>query len=595
MKVLKKFASIIIAVCLMIPVLSTVVFAADGVLMFSDPSTKVGENVSVDFVVQSSGGTIGSVDVTMSYDPKALEFVSGDGFTADGAGTLTYKGTGGGTELRTAVVFRALTVANTQISVSSSSATISSGDTLNLNNGSSAISIAAADDGTTSVEPTSAPNSPAGESTDIVVTVDGNDYHFSEAFTTTDIPEGYSETKMTFNGEERKFVANDAGVYLGFLMDDAGKGKFFLFNTEDATFAPFAQIAISDTTSLIVVDAPKSAKLPSSYQEVDMTVQEENFPAWSDPSNSRYYVIYALNTRTGEKSFYQYDTEDGTYQYFEAPKEETKKKDSESGIVAKLGEFVAENTMVVLVAAAALFLLLLILAIVFAVKLVHRNQELDDLYDEYDIPFEEEEKKLSAKSAKKGKAKDDYDDDFDDESDESEEYAEYSDEYEDEYADEYEDEYDDEYDDEDEDDYDDDEDDRPLGHHIIGFFKGLLAFIVLVLLLVVVVNFLDFFNVVPLDSGFERYYNKAPGVFDTFFPSHNFKSLIQPDETITAIDPLSDVEPTAAPSPTEVPAAEATETPSATEAPAATETPVTATEVPAATQAPDASGAATVG
>lgn len=96
MKVLKKFASIIIAVCLMIPVLSTVVFAADGVLMFSDPSTKVGENVSVDFVVQSSGGTIGSVDVTMSYDPKALEFVSGDGFTADGAGTLTYKGTGGG-------------------------------------------------------------------------------------------------------------------------------------------------------------------------------------------------------------------------------------------------------------------------------------------------------------------------------------------------------------------------------------------------------------------------------------------------------------------------------------------------------------------
>ena len=41
MKVLKKFASIIIAVCLMIPVLSTVVFAADGVLMFSDPSTKV--------------------------------------------------------------------------------------------------------------------------------------------------------------------------------------------------------------------------------------------------------------------------------------------------------------------------------------------------------------------------------------------------------------------------------------------------------------------------------------------------------------------------------------------------------------------------
>ena len=171
------------------------------------------------------------------------------------------------------------------------------------------------------------------------------------------------------------------------------KENFFLFNNRGCNILLLShKIAISDTTSLIVVDAPKSAKLPSSYQEVDMTVQEENFPAWSDPSNSRYYVIYALNTRTGEKSFYQYDTEDGTYQYFEAPKEETKKKDSESGIVAKLGEFVAENTMVVLVAAAALFLLLLILAIVFAVKLVHRNQELDDLYDEYDIPSRKKRK-----------------------------------------------------------------------------------------------------------------------------------------------------------------------------------------------------------
>ena len=34
-----------------------------------------------------------------------------------------------------------------------------------------------------------------------------------------------------------------------------------------------------------------------------------------------------------------------------------------------------------------LALILFILMIVFAVKLIHRNQELDDLYDEYDIPL----------------------------------------------------------------------------------------------------------------------------------------------------------------------------------------------------------------
>ena len=67
MKVFKKLAGAALAVCLAVPVFGTVAFAADGVLMYSDPSTKVGENVSIDLVVQSdSGETVGDVEVTMS-------------------------------------------------------------------------------------------------------------------------------------------------------------------------------------------------------------------------------------------------------------------------------------------------------------------------------------------------------------------------------------------------------------------------------------------------------------------------------------------------------------------------------------------------
>ena len=70
----------------MVPMFSLVAFAADGRLMFSDPQTKVGENVSIDLVVQSQGNTIGDVSVTMNYSTDDLEFVSGDGFEADGSG-----------------------------------------------------------------------------------------------------------------------------------------------------------------------------------------------------------------------------------------------------------------------------------------------------------------------------------------------------------------------------------------------------------------------------------------------------------------------------------------------------------------------------
>lgn len=455
MKAFKKLAGMILAVCLMVPMFSTLAFAADGVLMFSDPSTKVGENVNIDLVVRSDGGTVGDVSVTMNYDTSALEFVSGDGFSADGSGSLTYTGTGSSSELRSTMTFRALKQTDTTLTVNSSSAVLSSGETLNLEQGSSAISIAAADDGSTSVEASG--TAAAGTSTDITVSVNGTDYNFSEAFTTADIPEGYSETTMTFNGEERKFVANESGITLGYLVDASGAGTFFLFQQDDATFVPFAQVTISDTTSLIPLDNVEAVKLPDNYEQSTLTVQGYEFPIWSDPSvSNRFYVIYALNTRTNEAGLYQYDAEDETYQYFEAPAS-TEDTDSGAALPGAFGQFISEHVMVVVTAMAVICLLLLILMIIFAVKLVHRNQELDDLYDEYDIPFDDEDdsnEKVSKKSSEKDlkSQKDEYagnefeDDEYEDD--------EYDDEYEDDKYDddEYDDEYeDDEYDDEGED------------------------------------------------------------------------------------------------------------------------------------------------
>ena len=235
MKVFKRLAGVILAVCLMVPMFGSVAFAAEGVLMFSDPSTQVGENVSVDLVVQSSTGeTVGDVSVTMNYDPAVLEFVSGDGFTADGSGTLTYSGSGSSAELRVTAQFRALSMGTAAISVTGYTAAVSSGEELNLELGSSAITIEAAADGSTTAEPSDAAETSgaAGETTDVVVTVNGTDYNFSEAFTTADIPEGFSETTVNFNGADRKFVSNEAGVTLGYLVDSAGTGSFFLYNSE---------------------------------------------------------------------------------------------------------------------------------------------------------------------------------------------------------------------------------------------------------------------------------------------------------------------------------------------------------------------------
>lgn len=450
MKILKKFAGMILAVCLMVPMAGTVAFAAEGVLMFSDPSAKVGDNVDIDLVVQSnSGQTVGDVQVIMTYDPASLEFVSGEGFTADGSGGLSFTGTGDGAELRETMTFRALKTGEAKISVSGTTASMADGETLTLREGSSTVTVDAADDGTTSVEP-SQTTAPAGETTDIVVNVNGTDYNFSEAFTGNDIPEGYTETTLTFNGGDRKFVANEAGVTLGYLVDSSGVGSFFLFNTEDATFSPYIDLSISDTTSIVPLNNADSVSLPDSYQQVELTVQEQQYPAWSDPMTPRYYVIYALNTRTGESGLYQYDTDDGTYQYFIAPTDSTEDS-SGTALPGRIGELIGSHLMLVLVIVAVVILILFILMIVFAVKLVHRNQELDDLYDEYDIPYDddedEEEPKSSKKKGKKASEEPEDDDDYDDEEYDDDEYDD-----DDEYYD----------DDDDDDDYDDEYDDEPV-------------------------------------------------------------------------------------------------------------------------------------
>ena len=41
----KKLAAVALSLCLTVPMFSTIVSAADGSLMFSDPQTKVGEEV----------------------------------------------------------------------------------------------------------------------------------------------------------------------------------------------------------------------------------------------------------------------------------------------------------------------------------------------------------------------------------------------------------------------------------------------------------------------------------------------------------------------------------------------------------------------
>lgn len=433
MKIMKKISAILLSICLCVPCFSLVAHAADGRISFTDPETAVGEMVEVKCVLRSTKGNIGDIEVQLRYDSEYLRFQSGAN-VQDAGGTLTYTGTGSSTETSFTVEFQALKEGETKISVESATVSSGAGGTMNLDQGSSTVKIAEGDPS----KITETPETPETSSTnDVQVEVNGVAYTLTDGFADGDIPSGYSRTTISLDGQERQMVANEAGsITLGYLKDAEGTGDFFLYNGEDATFAPYEEIAISDTTSIIVLSDTSKVKLPDTYQEAKLTLNEKDFPVWQDSTKEGYYVLYAMNNN-GETGYYQYDTAENTYQRVDVSGDqgEKEKKDSNS-LFAKLQKALEKHLPMIVLAGGLGGLLLLILLIVLGVKLHNRNAELDELYDEYGIDEEDDEDeepvppKAKDKPKKQGglfgrrKSEDDfeeYDDDDFDEYDEDDE------------------------------------------------------------------------------------------------------------------------------------------------------------------------------
>lgn len=400
MKLMKKISAVLLSLCLLVPCFSMLVSAADGRISFTDPSTAVGEYVEVKCVLRSTSGDMGDVEVELTYDEEYLRFDSGDGIEENGDGMLTCSGTADAAEVTFVAKFQALQEGTTKVEISGSTVADVNGASLTLDQGSSAVTIAEGDPSLIEEGDTAAP---AAE--DLQVDVDGVIYTLTDDFADADIPNGYARTQRTLDGAERQMVENDNGsVCLGYMIDAEGVGAFFLYNEENATFSPYAEISISDTTSIIVLNDASQVSLPDNYQEAKLSLNEKEFPVWQDTENEGMYVIYAMNSN-GETGFYQYDSAEGTYQRFTPAAADTAEEETDaSSILGKIQKFIEGHMSLVILVVGLGGILGLLILIILAVKLHNRNAELDELYDEYGIDLEEEEEeevKPSKKELKK--------------------------------------------------------------------------------------------------------------------------------------------------------------------------------------------------
>ena len=463
-KILNKIGKAVFSLCIICLCISFKTFAAEGTLQFSDPSAAAGEKVTVKAKVITGGSAIGDVDITVTYDTSVLEFISGTNATgSDGTLHLSSKGDGSSDTAEFLMEFTALKEGSTKIQPTDYTAYLYSDESLNLSTGDSTVTIEGGTPVGKDEEDKTSRNSNSGG---VKVEIDGKSYTINENFSEAAIPKGFTEAELELDGKATKVMYQEtSGQYLYYLEDSEGKSDYFLYSTDDGSFSQTEVIDVNSDLSIYLMDHEDKEGLPSEYHETTTDIGGKVFTAWNNVSDKDYYLIYALSS-DGKEGYYQYDSLEKTYQRYVLPVSESKEKSTNS-LTNKIMSFVEKYLTIIMCVIWGTFLLLLIIVIVLGIKLSHRNQEIDDLYDEYDVDNGQygdiaQNKKKSRKQFidfNEDQDEDDYVED--DEEYEDDDFEEYDDEYDDDFE-EYDDEYDDdfeEYDEEYEDDseeYDDD-------------------------------------------------------------------------------------------------------------------------------------------
>lgn len=473
MKMMKKIAVTLLALMLVCPCFANVAFAAEGVAYFDDLETKVGDEFTITGTVVARNDVIGDATIELEYDTNYVQFISGDAGVENTPGRVTFTGSGDGSSDRITfeMTFQALAEGDTQMDQTVAEVTTNSGADVNCTMGYSAISIGEGD-------PSKIKDLSENEETDDTeqdvetgknpLIIGDVEYKISEQFSEAEIPSGFLPAEVTYNDRTYNGISQaSAGINAVFAMNAEGYGKFFIINSTADSLYPMEEFIISEEYSIFILDGTQEVKMPEEYVQANIGINEVDYPVWIAPEREGFYIFYAVNNM-GEKSLYLYDSVEKTYQRMETPKT-AESEDNEVNAIDKAIAIAEKNVVWIVVGAGCAIIVLIILSIVLAVKLKHRNLEIDDLYDEYGIDMEESDSAVSdSKNAKEEKdylesseLVDDYYDEPEDKYEDDEYEYEYSD---DEYEyddDEYEyedDEY--EYDDDEyeyEDEYEDDE------------------------------------------------------------------------------------------------------------------------------------------
>jgi hypothetical protein len=323
---IKRFGIRMIAAVIMLLAVSFQSFAATGRIAFSDPSTKVGDEVSVTMKFTCiEGEPLGNTDVMLKYDTESLEYINETENASGGAGAIrVWSAPAGSSEASTVLRFRALKAGTTSITVTSWEAYDNNGKSLSVEKeGSSKITIAASE---------------AGEQI------------------------APSETTASQEGSESAEASTE--------------------NQEQTEAEVLAELDVT-AKKIRIINLPEDVEVPDGFRESSIAIGDTKVPGWTWAADEspRYCVFYGMN-ESGEQNFYRYDLTEKTVQRYFEDNSATHTDEEYDALADNYNSLLDDFNISRIVAAAAIALAVILL---IALLVSRRGaKKKDDPYERFD-------------------------------------------------------------------------------------------------------------------------------------------------------------------------------------------------------------------
>lgn len=187
----------------------------------------------------------------------------------------------------------------------------------------------------------------------ITVTIDGKTYTVVKNSSELKVPEGFEEKEITIEGQKVKALYNEKlDITLVGLRDEDGNVSLYIYNESDNSYTPYVELTF-DSISFYPLSTEE--ELPN-YSKYNITINDVDIECYKLSSDSKFAVIYGVNTETGEKGWYSYNEDENTLQKYNSE-------------IDDYYQDKIQNTQVLIYILAGTTLLFGIIVIILAVKL----------------------------------------------------------------------------------------------------------------------------------------------------------------------------------------------------------------------------------